>query len=319
MKKLACVLVALCVTMSVYAKPVSWNTWVKQLRKDAIAQGINPNLFDRTFAKITRPNKRVTRFDRTQPERRLTYMQYRKTRIDAYRIKLGRIQYKKHKRLINEIGRQYQVDPCTITAIWGIETSYGRFMGSFPVVKSLATLAYDGRRSKFFRRELLYALHILNDGHVSPRQFVGEWAGATGQSQFLPSSWYKYAVDYRGDGKKDIWTDRADVFASIANYLKMHGWKIGPPWSIRVYVPASVPKRMVSTKFKQPLSAWYKLGIKPRSGQSLPRHNYDASLIRPHGGPDMLVFNNFKVLLRYNNSTYYAGSVAYLADQICRR
>jgi membrane-bound lytic murein transglycosylase B len=312
-------ILALCISSLVFAQQVSWNVWVKQLRKEAVAKGISARLFDQVFSNIKRPSRKQIKLDRSQPEKRLTYIKYRNSRISNYRIQLGRKKFKKYRHLLTEIGHQYKVNPCTIAAIWGIESSYGHFMGSFPVIQSLSTLAYDGRRSKFFRRELFYALHILNEGHIKNKDFKGEWAGASGQSQFLPSSWYKFAVDHNGDGRKDIWKDQADVFASIANYLKGNGWKNGMPWSIRVRGANRVPKRMVSTKFKQPLSAWYKLGIEPASGQRVPRQNYEASLIRPHGGPDMLVFNDFKVLLRYNNSIYYAGAVAYLSDKICRR
>ena len=156
-----------------YAQQVSWNVWVSHLRKDAISQGISPKLFDKVF-KGLKPGKRHIRLDRTQPEKRLTYLKYRNSRIDAFRIKIGRSRYKKYGRLVNEIGDHYGVDPCIITSIWGIETSYGSFMGSFPVIQSLATLAYDGRRSTFFRRELMYALRIVSEGHISNAKFKGD-------------------------------------------------------------------------------------------------------------------------------------------------
>lgn len=302
----------------VKAKP-SWNVWVKELKREAVSDGIDPYLFDDVFQNI-RPNRRVIHFDRTQPEKRLTFLKYRKTRIDAFRIRLGVSKYKKNRALLERVGSEYGVNPCFITALWGIESSYGHFKGSFPVIKSLATLAYDGRRGAFFKKELLLALHILNDGHVSRANFKGEWAGASGHPQFLPSSWHKFAVDYNGDGRKDIWNTYPDVFASVANYLKQNGWQTGKPWSIQVKLPAHFPKNLIGYKQKKTIYEWLKLGVKPAYGFMIPKDkNLMASILRPYGGPSFMIFKNFRVLLRYNNSTYYAGSVGYLADNICKK
>ncbi len=300
------------------AKP-NWNTWVAQLRSEAINQGIRPQLFDTVFANIHQPNRRILHFDKTQPERRITFRKYRRTRIDPYRITLGKREYKRNYTLLNNVGRDFGVDPCFITAIWGIETSYGRYMGTFPVVNALATLAYDDRRADYFRKELLLALHILNDGHVPLSKFKGEWAGASGYPQFMPSSWRKYAVDYNHDGKKDIWTNYGDAFASIANYLKINGWHTGQPWSLEVTLPSNINKSLIGYDHQMTVKEWERLGVKPKRGFHFPNQNLMASVLRPYGGPDLMIFNNFKVLLKYNNSTFYAGSVGYLADKICGR
>jgi len=161
----------------------------------------------------------------------------------------------------------------------------------------------------------LLALQILNEGHITPDKFKGEWAGASGQPQFLPSSWFKYAVDYDGDGHKDIWTSKPDALASIANYLKMNGWEEGQPWGVQVSAPADIPSRLIGVKTQRPVSFWLQHGVHVTEGE-LPRTDMMASLLEPDGGPDYLVFNNFRVILKYNNSVYYAASIAYLADEI---
>ncbi len=295
----------------------NWSSWVRELRQEAIADGIDPALFDKIFVDI-RPDKKTLRLDRSQPETRITYNKYRKTRGDAYRIKLGEKKYKKYRGKIEEIGGAYGVDPCIITALWGIESSYGHYLGNFPVIKSLATLAYDPRRSDFFRKELIYALHILNGKHVDYAHFKGEWAGASGHPQFLPSSWYKFAVDYDQDGYKDIWNNLDDVFASIANYLVQNGWQNGQPWGIEVEVPSGFDSELLGKETKIPISQWYKKGVQPAYGFHYPRYDYEASIIKPYGGPYLMTFNNFRVIMRYNNSIFYAGTVAYIADEICR-
>jgi len=296
---------------------LSWPQWVAQLRAEAISQGISPRLFDQVFAGMT-PGKRQISLDRSQPETRLTYLKYRNTRADAYRIKLGRREYGRYRALINQVGRQYGVNPCVIVSLWGMETSYGRFMGTFSVIRSLATLAYDGRRPAFFRRELLLALRILNEGHVGLADFKGEWAGATGQTQFLPSSFYQFAVDYNGDGRKDIWRTHGDIFASIANYLVQNGWQSGQPWSAQVTLPPNFLRSWASLKVQKPISEWLQMGVRPVSSAHLPHRNAMASIIIPYGGPSFMVFKNFRVFMRYNYSSYYAGTIGYMADRICQ-
>lgn len=302
--------------ISAYKK--SWSEFVRGLRSEALSQGIRPAVFDRAFQGMKAPNRKVLHYDRTQPEKRLKFLKYRNTRADNYRIMIGRKEIKKHASILNEVSHKYGVNKCFIVSLWGLETSYGRFMGSFPVVKSLATLAYDNRRAAFFRKQLFYALHILNNDHVSLKDFKGEWAGASGHPQFLPSSWYNYAVDYDGDGRKDIWKTLPDVFASIANYLKQHGWKSNQPWAIEVKAPASLHKDLYGRKITKSVTEWEKLGIRAKKG-ALPTRNYEVSIIRPYGGPTYMIFNNFKVIMKWNRSTYYAGTVGYMAEKVCRR
>lgn len=297
------------------AKP-NWGSWLTEFKQDAISDGIDPQFFDSVFSDV-KPNKRVVNLDRSQPEHRLTYAKYRKTRADNFRINLGKKKYKKYQRLLEEVGTKYGVDPAIIVSLWGIESSYGHFMGNHSVIKALATLAFDKRRGEFFRKELLLALHIIQDGHVDPRKFVGEWAGGTGQPQFLPSSWKKFAVDHNQDGKKDIWTDQADVFASIANYLVGNGWHQGEPWAIEATAPAEFDYHLnTGYTIKKRISEWKAMGIRPAKGFNFPAQDLQAYMIKPYGGPYIMAFHNFRVIMRYNRSTYYAGAVSYMADQI---
>ncbi len=299
------------------AKKQSFAQWRADLRQQVLSEGVSPAVFDRAFRGIT-PQRRVVNLDRNQPEKRLTFYQYRKTRIDPYRITLGKRAFKKHRTLLNDIGRQYGVDPCFIVSIWGLETSYGNFMGSFSVIRALSTLAYDGRRSAFFRKELIIALKILNEGHVDVTKLKGEWAGASGHPQFLPSSWKNFAVDYDGDGKKDIWTNKKDALASIANYLASNGWKAGQPWGIPVLLPNNMDRDSLGKKNRKSVNDWLQLGIQAAYGHNLPMANLSAAIIKPYGGPDMMIFDNFRALQSYNPSLFYVGSVGYLAEQICQ-
>lgn len=295
----------------------NWSAYVNQLRAEAIAQGIRPAVFDSAFQSIHEPQKSVLKLDRNQPEKRITFLQYRNTHVDQYRIKLGRTEMHRHAQLLNRISEQYGVNACFIVSLWGLETSYGRFMGKFPVIASLATLAYDHRRSAFFRKQLFHALHILNEGHVSLDQFKGEWAGGTGQPQFLPSTWHDYAVDFDGDGRKDIWTTYGDVFASIANFLIKNGWQNGQPLAVVVNLPGQFPKDDLSLKVEKTILEWENLGVRLDGNPSVNLQSR-VSIVEPNGGPAMMVFNNFKVLMKWNHSIYYAGTVGYLADQICQ-
>lgn len=311
------VIIGILISMASFAQQefenADWQHWVQNLRKEALSQGIRPQVFDAAFRGV-QPSQRVQHFDKTQPEKRLTYLEYRRSRIDTFRIFLGRREYNKYKNLLQNIAVQYHVNPCIVTALWGLESSYGHFKGNFPVITSLATLAYQGHRKAFFRHELLLGLKILNDQHVTLENFKGEWAGASGQTQFLPSSWYKYAVDYDHDGKKDIWNNTDDVLASIANYLKKNEWHYDEPWAIETRLPEDFDEALYGFENKRPLSEWAEMGVE------VPEHlspELEAAIIMPLGGPALLAFHNFKVIKTYNNSTFYAGSVGFLADKIC--
>lgn len=306
-------------SLNAFANEQTWKQWLNEIEAQALAEGISQDLLNEAFAGIHEPSKQVKSLSKHQPEHRLTYYKYRNSRIDNYRIVVGKQKYQKNKELADEIAEYYGVDPCFIMSFWGMETSYGSYMGNFPVIKSLATLAYDSPRKDFFRKQLLIALRIVNDGHVTLDKFKGEWAGASGQPQFLPSSWKEFAVDYDQDGRKDIWDSKPDVFASIANYMKQNGWQTGEPWAILVKLPANFDRSLEGKKIIKPVSEWQSLGVRTEKGGDLPYQDLQASIIQPHEGPVFLAFPNYKMILKYNNSIYYAGSIGYLADKICGR
>ncbi|MCE2926841.1 MAG: lytic murein transglycosylase [Rickettsiales bacterium] len=201
----------------------AFNQWLKGVKKEASSKGISKATIDDALTGIAHDD-RVIRLDRRQPETKLTLEEYLAKVISDQRINRGRELLAEHRALLEPISQKYGVASEFIVALWGIETSYGNNTGSFSVIESLATLAYDGRRSQYFRGELMNALRIIEEDHISAYAMEGSWAGAMGQCQFMPSSFLAYAVDYNGDGKRDIWNTEADVFASIANYLNQHGW-----------------------------------------------------------------------------------------------
>ena len=193
-------------------------TWLAALRQEANGRGIASATLDEAFADI-RLIPRVIELDRNQPEFKLTFRQYMDRVVPAKRVNKGRQKFAENKDLLSKVGQRYKVQPRFVVALWGIETDFGRISGGFKVIPALTTLAFDGRRSRYFRGELMHALSIIDDGHITADKMMGSWAGAMGQSQFMPSSFVHHAVDFNGDGRRDIWTTKADVFASAANYL----------------------------------------------------------------------------------------------------
>jgi len=298
----------------------SWETFITELRVEAIAQGIRPAIFDEAFLNIHSPSPRVLHLDHTQPERRLSFLEYRDTRVDNYRIQLGRREWLRHQEALDNISRQYGINACFIVSIWGLETSYGRYKGNFPVIQSLATLAYDPRRSAYFRHELFMALQMLNNGQVNLKDFKGEWAGASGHCQFMPSTWLKYATSYQAAGKADIWNNVDDALASIANFLEKNGWHKDEPWAISIALPLEFDIQLLGTNIVKPVKEWLELGVKITDDASLPPDTLPASIISfNEDGPTFMVFDNFKTLLKWNRSNYYAGTLGYLAEEICQQ
>ena len=210
-------------------KMESFQEWLNGVRKEARAAGVSDKVLDRAFRDL-KPIPRIIELDRSQPESKLTLNQYLDRIVSGKTIWDGRRLYREHRELLNKISDQYGVEPQYIVALWGIETRYGRITGGYPVIAALATLAYDGRRSAFFRAELIRALKILEEGHIAFEDMDGSWAGAMGQVQFMPSSFVTYAVDYDGDGRTDIWDNVSDALASAANYLSKSGWARNQGW-----------------------------------------------------------------------------------------
>ncbi|MGH6976478.1 MAG: lytic murein transglycosylase [Stellaceae bacterium] len=294
-----------------------FHAFIQDVRRDALKQGITPVTLDRAFANVAyMPH--VIELDRQQPESTLTFDEYIDRVVSPTRRERGREMLTENRALLDAVGRKYGVAPRFIVALWGIESDYGRLTGNFSEIDALATLAYDGRRSAFFRKELINALIVVQRMHVDPRAMTGSWAGAMGQSQFMPSSFLNYAVSWRGDAPPDIWTNKADVFASVANYLAHVGWHPDESWGIAVKAPAGLDQTLIGLGHRKPLAEWAALGVAQASGSALQDSPTTASLIEPDGdsGPALLVFDNFRVILRWNNSSYFATAVGYLADAV---
>ncbi|ETW97567.1 MAG: lytic transglycosylase [Candidatus Entotheonella factor] len=292
-------------------------SWLDALRADARKRGISTHTLDAVLQDI-KPIPRVIELDRRQPEGRLTFAEYLNLVVPPSRVQRGRNLLAQHKALLDDVSAKYGVPASVIVALWGVESDYGRRTGGFPVIGALATLAYDGRRGAYFRGELLNALQILQEGHITPAQMTGSWAGAMGQSQFMPSSFLSRAVDHDGDGRRDIWTTHADVFASAANYLKRAGWRKGQLWGRRVILPPDFDADLISLKVVKQLADWQALGVRNAKGQALPKAAFPASVVAPDGpeGQTFIVYHNFRVFLKWNRSTYFGTAVGLLSDQI---
>ena len=290
--------------------------WLAALRVDAIAEGISSTTFDAAFAGID-PDPRVLELDQSQPEFTRRIWEYLDSAVSPTRVAMGRQRLGQERALLDRVGSAYGVDPRFIVAIWGLESGFGGNVGSFDVIRSLATLAYEGRRQPAFRAFLLQALRILERGDIARDRMVGSWAGAMGQTQFMPGSYLSYAVDFDGDGRRDLWRSLADVFASTANYLAGHGWVAGETWGTEVVLPAGFDYRLTGAETRRSLADWQQLGVAGARG-SLPPTSGAAALIVPagHRGPAFLVYDNFRTILRYNNATSYALAIGLLADAV---
>lgn len=307
---------------------VPFPEWLAQLRKDALAKGISERTVEAALSNVE-PLPVVVERDRTQAERTLTIDQYLKRRLGRKTVKTAREMAKRHAGLLARVSAQYGVPPAIIVAVWGLESNFGRFSGVRPTIASLATLAYDNRRAAMFREELLSALQILDRGDIDLSKMKGSWAGAMGQPQFMPSSYLKYAADFDGDGRRDIWGSESDVFASVANFLKQSGWTTGAGWGRAVTLPrqatatreSAAPLRTVGCEATRQMteglswSRWRALGVRPAGRQPFPKSDGAPSLVRA-GTRNFLVLDNYAVLLQYNCAHAYALAVGLLADQI---
>ncbi|KAF0117900.1 MAG: membrane-bound lytic murein transglycosylase B [Rhodospirillaceae bacterium] len=297
--------------------------WLDALKTEAQeTRRIKPAVLERALQGI-KPLPRVIELDRRQPELTLSFQEYLARTVTKARIAAGRRKMAAHGPLLTEIGKTYGVPPRFIVALWGIETDFGRLTGTFPIVEALATLAYDGRRSAYFRRELLDALTILDEGHILPERMLGSWAGAMGQNQFMPSSFLRFAKDHDGDGRRDIWNTTADVFASTANYLATSGWQREQGWGRAVRLPQGFDGVLAERKVKKSLAEWAALGVTGVDGHALPGQSLPAMLVLPNGGDTprkeraaFLVQENYEVLLKWNRSNLFALAVGHLADHL---
>src|SRR5215471_659755 len=299
------------------AAEADFGTWLAGVRQEAIAQGLRPQSVARALAGVHQID-RVLELDRRQPETTLTFEQYIDLVVSADRLEEGRERLRENRPLLEQVSRRYGVQPRFIVALWGIESNYGKRSGDFHEISALATLAYDGRRSAYFRKELMAAIKIVDQGWIRPEDMLGSWAGAMGQCQFMPSSYLQFAVSFSGDGRRDIWHRREDIFASIANYLAHSGWHGDETWGRRVLLPTGFDTSLAGPSNRKPLAEWQRLGIRAIDGRDLMTRERDAALLLPDGptGPALLAFDNFRATLRWNNSSYFAAAVGYLADGV---
>ncbi len=279
--------------------------------------GVSAATVRRAFANL-RPNERVLQLDRRQAEFTLSWEQYRDGRINPQRVDGGRKAFAQNSALLDAIAARFSVSPRVVVAIWGLETSYGGFTGTTNTIEALATLAWDGRRGAFFRAELLAALRILERGDVTPERMRGSHAGAMGHPQFMPTSFERLAVDFDGDGRRDIWDDRADALASIANYLAQNGWQADERWGREVLLPPGFDAALAGRDNRRPLAEWLRLGIAAADGSALPPLAMDSAILLPSGpgGQAFMVYRNFDAIRRYNPSDFYALVVGLLSDRV---
>lgn len=301
------------------AKPFA--EWLVDLRAEALSKGISATTLEATLTGL-KQIPRVIELDRRQPEFTWTFRKYMESLVNEQRVAKGKKKLVENAKLLNLIGKKYGIQPRFLVAFWGLETDFGRLAeGYFSTIAALATLAHDGRRSAFFREQLLTALKIIDQGHISPERMKGSWAGAMGHFQFIPTTFDAYATDYDGDGKIDIWGNQGDAYASAANFLTKSGWKADEIWGREVVLPKDFDFNLASMKVRKALADWQALGVRKVGGANLPmptNSTMTASLVAPAGaqGPAFLVYGNFRTIMVWNRSTFYALGIGQLADRL---
>ncbi|MGF1630873.1 MAG: lytic murein transglycosylase [Kiloniellaceae bacterium] len=296
-----------------------FDSWLAGLRQEAIGRGIRAETLESALAGL-QPLPEVIERDRSQREFTLTFTRYMRGAITESRVEKARRLLEEHRPLLEKVAAEYGVQPRFLVSFWGLESNFGEHTGGYSVVAALATLAHEGRRHDFFRAQLLDALQILDEGHIPVREMTGSWAGAMGQLQFIPSTFVNFAVDYDGDGHRDIWHSLPDIFASAANYLSQEGWRGDRTWGRQVMLPPLFDYSLASLSIKKPLGEWASTyGLRDADGGPLPAvDGMEGSVVLPagHRGPAFLVYENFNTILIWNRSILYAISVGHLADRI---
>lgn len=296
---------------------IAFQRWIDGFRGRARAAGIRDSVFNAAFQGI-RYNTDVIRRDRNQSEFTKQIWEYLDSAASETRVKNGRAALERHRRVFSEIESRYGVEAEVVAAIWGLESAYGEYRGRENIIEALATLAFDGRRGRFFEQQLIAALKIVQAGDVHPSRMTGSWAGAMGHTQFIPTSYLDYAVDFRGDGKRDIWSDDpTDALASTAAYLKRFGWTKGQPWGVEVQLPRGFDYSETGERIKKSPDAWAAMGVRNMKGGRVPNHGR-ASILLPAGarGAAFMIFDNFHVIERYNTADAYVIGVGHLSDRI---
>ncbi len=291
--------------------------WRAELKAEALAAGVSAETFDRAFTGV-QPNPDVIAKDSVQPEYTRPVWAYLDSAVSPKNIATGQERLSANAAALRRAAQPHGIPPQIVIAIWGLESAYGETTGGYNVIEALATLAYDSRRPEVFRRNLIDALLILEAGDIPPADMQGSWAGAMGQTQFMPATFRQYAIDGDGDGKRDIWRSLPDVFASTAGYLAAHDWRPKQPWGAEVRLPKDFPWDQAELDITKPVAEWTALGVRRADGKALPKVDSPASIIAPagHRGPAFIVFDNFRTILDYNNSVSYALAVGHLSDRI---
>jgi membrane-bound lytic murein transglycosylase B len=304
--------------MSTPEENASFARYIAGVAEEARRKGVSSAALERALTGL-HINWRVIELDRNQPEVKFTWEQYRTRIVSEPRIQRGREQLTKHRDLLLRVQARYGVPPQIIVGLWGLESDYGRQMGGFNVIEAVATLAWEGRRGAYFREQLMDCLKIVQAGDITADRMVGSWAGAMGQTQFMPDSFLRYAVDFDGDGRRDMWTSFPDVFASTANNLAMEGWKAEQPWGTMVRLPAGFDASLAGRGTRKPAVEWFRLGVAPLNGPAPLPGDAAASIVLPGGvqGEAFLVYaSNFRALRAYNPSDYYALCIGLLGDRM---
>jgi membrane-bound lytic murein transglycosylase B len=299
------------------AQAQSWQAFLDGVRSEARRGGISQNTLSRAFAGVS-PNQRVIELDRFQAEGGRPWEDYRdRIMVNPTRVANAQRNYQQNITLLRAIEGRYRVSPAVIVAIWGVETNFGGNTGGFGVVEALATLAWEGRRASYFRGELLAALRILEQGHIGPERMKGSWAGAMGQPQFMPSNFERLAVDFDGDGRRDIWDSRADALASIAHYFQRNGWREGEPWGQETIPPPGFDLGSADTQTKRPLRDFNRLGFRAANGGPLPNSGIETVVVLPNRGSGQVFLghHNLRVIRRYNSPVNYGLAVGLLSDR----
>ena len=314
------ILLFVIITNNLLANTEEFSIWLDNFKIRAEKSSISRTTIDETLSRVELI-PRIIELDRNQPEFTLTLSQYLRNVVSKKRIKKGISKIRENWELLNIISNEYNVQPRFIVALWGIETDFGRVTGGFPVIDALVTLSYDGRRSKYFSKELINALKIIDQGHISYSQMIGSWAGAMGQTQFMPSSFLSYAQDYNKDGRKDIWGTKEDALASAANYLSKLKWNNNETWGREVIVNDNfiLSEDELTLQNKKKISDWQSLGVRRMDGSDLPKKNIEGYLIKikdTNKERYFLVYQNFKKILKWNTSNYFAIAVGILSDSI---
>jgi len=301
-------------------KKKNFEAWLSDFKTEAAAKGISQATLQSALSKVQYLPK-VIELQKNQPEFKFTVEEYLIRVASEARVLRGREVLAEQRSLLDKMQERYGVPPPYLVALWGIETDFGRLTGGFPVLDAVATLAYGGSRSDFFRSELLYALRIVDRGHIAADKMLGSWAGATGQLQFMPSTFYSYAVDYNGDGRIDIWNDLEDILASAANYLSRSGWVRDQPWGWEVTLPKEFDSTLAGLDNRKPIEEWEKLGVRPRGGDPVKNNPaWVGSIVAPDGqkGRSFMALENYRVLFRWNRSHHFVLAVGMLADRIAQ-